>query len=188
MRTLNTRLLLTLAAIGVACGLLLMPFGPLHAGIITGAPFIYAAMLGLYLLPGAIAQRLLQLPGTAIIAAAFTGVVDMLNPLQTGGPRSLLYISLFGLLQELAYLVFTRFKSWPKWPAWVGAAAVSLICATAFSFLFDMSRFGIWAVIVSLVLAPVVYIVITMIAQAIADSLRRAGVASRTSRRERQRP
>lgn len=177
MPALNTRLLLTAAAIGVACGLLLIPVGPLHAVAIGAAPLFYGSLLGLYLLPGAIAQALLRTPGVAIVAAAVTGLIDMLSPLQGGGARALAYVALVGLVQEAVYAL-VRWRRWPLWPALVGAIIIGAVAAIAFHFAFDLGgRYADWVVIVQFVLTPAACVAVTLAGQAIAGALRAAGVA-----------
>ncbi|MGO3886051.1 MAG: ECF transporter S component, partial [Mycetocola sp.] len=100
MNSLNTRLLLTCAAIGVGAGIPFTVTGYLHGVIAATLPIVYGAMIGLYFLPGVIAQSLLRRGGVALLTSLMAGITAAaFNPMNMW--RHLGTALLIGALQEL---------------------------------------------------------------------------------------
>ncbi|SIT72317.1 ECF transporter S component [Microbacterium sp. RU33B] len=64
--TTTTRYLLSCAAIGAAGAVLLIPANNLAIALGTALPFLYAAMVGVWLLPSALAMALIRRPGAGV--------------------------------------------------------------------------------------------------------------------------
>lgn len=177
MQILSTRVLLSAAAIGVVSGLLFMLTGALHGLIVGAAPFLYGALISLYIIPGALAQLLLKLPGVALIAAVIAGLMATISPIQAGGGRALAYIAGVGLLQELGYAVL-RYRRWPIWPALIVAAVLGIGLAVVFHIVLNIGSFTPVLQLLQFVLTPLVCVLGVLVAAGIARALRRAGLGS----------
>lgn len=178
---LSTRVLLTCAAIGVAAGL--VSAGIAYASFLISAtvPLLYGAMLGVYFLPGIIAQSLLRMPLVALITNILAGLVG----LAFAPHLAAAFIGtavLVGVLQELVFAIF-RYRRWSTWlfyiPPIFGGLAFGLMVWTTF----DAARFTPVSQVIYLSLFFISPLLFTFIGRAVAAALTRAGVSGSTRRR-----
>ena len=113
MRSFTTRYLLTVAAIGVAGGLLLIPVNNYAATIAKGVPLLYAPVVGFWLLPVIVSMVLLRRPAAGVLAALFAGLVNV--PTTPYGPQAVVTMVMVGVLVELPFAV-TLYRRWGYWP------------------------------------------------------------------------
>jgi energy-coupling factor transport system permease protein len=175
---LSTRVLLTCAAIGVACGILGGIAGWITPGVIVAVPFLYGLVLGVHVLPGIIAQETLRLPWVALIAHLLAALVASAMAPQWAG-RFIGTAILFGGIQELV-AALTRYRVWKPWRFFISAIIIGAIIALVFGFVVNLGAMALWAQITFLVLAVVGPAAWTAAGLAIGDGLRRAGVARRS--------
>ena len=178
---LSTRVLLTCAAIGVAAGL--VSAGLAYASFLISAtiPLLYGAMIGVYFLPGVIAQSLLRLPLVALI----TNMLSALVGLAFAPHLAAAFLGtalLIGILQELIFVIF-RYRRWDTWlfyvPPVFGGLAFGLLVWTTF----DAERFTFATQLIYLSLFFLSPVGFTLIGRGIAAALGRAGVSGGTRRR-----
>lgn len=174
---LSTSVLLTCAAIGVATGALQAGAGALSVPISAAAPLLYGLVLGVHVMPGAIAQELLRRPWVALITHLVAALVaSAVTPLWAG--RYIGTALLIGGLQE-GIAALSRYKSWQPWRFFLSAVIVGVVIAAAIWFAADVSRFPVWGQIVYVslfVLGPVIW---TAVSLWVGAALRRAGVPRR---------
>jgi len=118
-RNLSTRLLLTLAAIGIAGGILMAPVYLFAAPLSLTFPLAYAALQGVGFAPGAFAQRLVRRPGVAVLTVAIVGLLCSVTT--PWGFSLFLPLLSIGVAQELPFLV-TRYRQWGRAAFLIGAA------------------------------------------------------------------
>ena len=168
-------MLLVCAAIGVATGLLGGIAGWLTIPLLAGFAPIYGLLLGVHVLPGIIAQEVLQLPGVAllshVLAALVSSAVAPVYMLQFIGTALL-----FGGIQELV-AALTRYRSWAPWRFFVSAAVIGVIISLAVFFAAHLRTFEPWAQVMYLVLSLLAPVAWTAVGLWIGAALRRAGVA-----------
>ena len=126
MRNVSTRLLLTCAAIGVAGGLAFAVNAWIGDTIAALAPLFYGFTIGVYFVPGVVAQYVIRRGGVAVLTAGITGLVTA--PLQPLGFWATLIAIAIGAFQELPFLV-TRYHRWSTWLFIVGGVAAGVVCA-----------------------------------------------------------
>jgi energy-coupling factor transport system substrate-specific component len=174
MGNMSTRLLLSCAAIGVAAGLLFAMNAWIGGTVAAVAPLLYGFTIGVYFMPGVVAQYLIRRGGVAVLTAGIAGLVSA--PLQPIGFWATLIAVAIGLFQELPFLA-TRYRLWRPWLFWVGAVAAGVVCA------FGMYRFvakegldasGAALLMSGYIVAPIVF---TGLALLIGAALARTGVA-----------
>lgn len=171
-RRFSTRILLTLAAIGVAAGLVAIPAFALAAVVWVALPPAYGLLVVPYVLPGVIAQVLIPRGGSALITGLIGGLVAA--PF-TGGFGALGVFVFVAALQELPYLV-TRWRRWGASMAYITATVVAAAYAAFWWFTLDA---GAFPPLVRTLTVAVLLIGIfggTALARAIASGLQRAGV------------
>ena len=168
-------MLLVCAAIGVATGVLGGVAGWLTPAVIATLPIVYGFVLGVHVTPGIIAQALLRLPWVALLthllAALVSSAVAPQFALQFLGTAVL-----FGGIQE-AVAALTRYRVWQSWRFFISAAIIGAVIALAVGFIAHLSTLPLWAGITYLVLAVLGPIAWTAAALAVAQALRRTGVA-----------
>jgi energy-coupling factor transport system permease protein len=180
---LSTRVLLTCAAIGVACGLLGGIAGWITIPVLLGAPMLYGLVLGVHVLPGIIAQEMLRLPWVAILSHVLAALVASATmPINTW--RFLGTAILFGAIQEIV-AALTRYRVWAAWRFFISAIVIGVVIAVAVAFATDFRTMALWVQIVYLVIAVAGPVAWTAIGLWIGASLRRAGVGPRTASRGR---
>lgn len=120
-RSLSTRLLLTLAAIGIAGGILMAPVYLFATPLGLTFPLAYAALQGVGFIPGAFAQRLLRRPGVAVLTVAIVGLLCSVTT--PWGFSLFLPLLSIGIAQELPFLV-TLYRHWGRPVFLIGAATI----------------------------------------------------------------
>lgn len=174
---LSTSVLLTCAAIGVATGALQAGAGALSVPISAAAPLLYGLVLGVHVMPGAIAQELLRRPWVALITHLVAALVaSAVTPLWAG--RYIGTALLIGGLQE-GIAALSRYKSWQPWRFFLSAVIVGVVIAAAIWFAADVSRFPVWGQIVYVSLFVVGPVIWTAVSLWVGAALRRAGVPRR---------
>jgi energy-coupling factor transport system substrate-specific component len=174
MKNTSTRLLLSCAAIGVAGGILFIVNAYIGGTVNAVVPMLYGLTLGVYFVPGAIAQFLFRRGGVALLVAVISGLVSAaFQPLGFGA--ALIAIGI-GLVQELPFLV-TRYRYWPIWLFVVGAAFSGVVLAFGMYRLVgarDLDSLGAAVLVTGSVVSPIVF---TLIALALGRALAATGVA-----------
>ena len=174
MRNVSTRLLLTCAAIGVAGGLVFALNAWIGGTIAALAPLFYGFTIGVYFVPGVVAQYVIRRGGTAVLTAGIAGLVTA--PLQPLGFWATLIVIAIGAFQELPFLV-TRYRRWNTWLFLVGGVIAGVVCALGMyrTLAKDALDAGSGAVLMSgYFVAPVVF---TALAVLLGAALVRTGVA-----------
>lgn len=171
----STRIILSCAAIGVAGGLVEAGSGYLAAFAAAVVPWLYGVTIGAHFLPSIVALALLRRPWVAIITGVVAGLIaSAFAPFWIG--RFVGTGLLIGALVELPFLV-TRYRNWSPWLFYVSAAFAGLVLAAAVFIGLGGEHYSpaVWAVALPLYVAsPLLF---TWIGRAIANALRRAGVA-----------
>jgi len=174
MRNVSTRLLLTCAAIGVAGGLVFALNAWIGGTIAALAPLFYGFTIGVYFVPGVVAQYVIRRGGVAVLTAGIAGLVTA--PLQPLGFWATLIAIAIGAFQELPFLV-TRYRRWSTWLFLVGGVIAGIVCALGMyrTLAKDALDAGSGAVLMSgYFVAPVVF---TALAVLLGAALVRTGVA-----------
>jgi energy-coupling factor transport system substrate-specific component len=175
MRNSSTRLLLTCAAIGVGGGLVFVASGYVQGLIAATLPILYGLLIGVYFLPGVIAQSLLRRGGVALLTGVFAGLVAAAFSPQWFF-RYLGAGLAIGLLQELPFAV-TRFRYWKAWIFYLAATIAGILFGIGVFVVLGASTFPGWASVVYFTLFVVSPIVATWLGRLLADRLDRTGVA-----------
>ncbi len=184
MKNISTRLLMTCAAIGVAGGVLFIGHAWLGLITVNTVPFVYGLTMGLYFLPGALAQALFRRPGIALLTTALSGLVA--SPFQPIFFMAFLVSLVIGVVQELPFLV-TRYRIWKPWLFVVSGLLSAIITGgAAFGILGgeDYGTAGTIFIVACFIFSPLIF---TMIGVWLAGALDRAGVARGLQQDERRR-
>ena len=183
MKNTSTRLLLSCAAIGVAGGLLFIVNSYIGGTVNAVIPVLYGLTLGVYFVPGAIAQALYRRGGVALLVGVLSGLVSAaFQPL--GFLAALIALGI-GAVQELPFLV-TRYRIWPVWLFVAGGALSGLILAVGMYRLVgahDLDGVGTAILLVGSFVSPMVF---TLLALALARALAATGVARGVARPDRR--
>lgn len=172
---LSTRVLLTCAAIGVATGLLSAGAGYLSIPVSAAIPVLYGVLLGSHVLPGVIAQALLRLPWVALLTHVLAALVSSaLAP--HWATRFIGAAILIGGIQE-GIAALTRYRHWEWWRFLVSALIVGLVLGVSIGIAADVSKFTLWAMVIYFGLFLIAPVAWTFVGLAIAEALRKAGVA-----------
>lgn len=174
MPRLSTRLLLTSAAIAVAGGALFTVNAYVGGTLTAVAPLLYGATIGIYFVPGALAQALFRRGGIALLTSTLAGLVSA--PFQPIGFWAVLIGVGIGLLQELPVLI-SRYRYWAPWTIYMGALfAGTVLSGAVFRVTAGEQLQPIAAVIQAsmYVLSPVIF---TVVARVFARALDQTGVA-----------
>ncbi len=174
---LSTRILLICAAVGVAIGLVSVPWAGLHALVIATYAPLYGFVLGFHALPGVIAQQVVRGPWVALITHAIVALVGVAF-LPTMGRSYLLAAIIFGGAQELISAL-TRYRHWETWRFLLSGLVTGVILAIPMWFVFKIASFGPLNAIVfvaGFLLGPVLW---TLVGLAIGSGLRKAGITPR---------
>ena len=174
MRNVSTRLLLTCAAIGVAGGLVFALNAWIGGTVAALAPLFYGFTIGVYFVPGVVAQYVIRRGGVAVLTAGIAGLVTA--PLQPLGFWATLIAIAIGAFQELPFLV-TRYRRWSTWLFIVGGVIAGVVCAVGMyrTLAKDALDAASGAVLMSgYFVAPVVF---TALAVLLGAALVRTGVA-----------
>jgi energy-coupling factor transport system substrate-specific component len=174
MRNVSTRLLLTCAAIGVAGGLVFALNAWIGGTVAALAPLFYGFTIGVYFLPGVVAQYVIRRGGVAVLTAGIAGLVTA--PLQPIGFWATIIAVAIGAFQELPFLV-TRYRRWNTWLFVIGGIVAGVVCAIGMyrTLAQDSLDAASGAILMSgYVIAPIVF---TAIAVLLGAALTRTGVA-----------
>lgn len=174
MQRLSTRLLLTCAAIGVGGGLVFVVSGYVGGTISATAPVLYGLIIGVYFLPGVVAQALLRRGGVALMTGLTAGLVSAAFSPQwffryfgTG--------LAIGLLQEIPFAV-SRYRVWRSWVFYLAAGIAGIVFAASVLVVLGIDHFtpvAQAAYIALFVLSPIAF---TAAGRGVAAALARAGV------------
>lgn len=174
MQRLSTRLLLTCAAIGVGGGLVFVVSGYIGGTISATAPVLYGLIIGVYFLPGVVAQALLRRGGTALMTGLTAGLVSAAFSPQwffryfgTG--------LAIGLLQELPFAL-SRYRVWKSWVFFLAAGVAGVLFGASVLVALGLEHFAPLAQIVYIALFVLSPIAFTAIGRGVAAALARAGV------------
>ncbi|KAB1642194.1 ECF transporter S component [Gulosibacter chungangensis] len=174
MRNISTRLLIACAAIGVAGGVLFTAHAWVGGLTVNTIPFLYGVTMGLYFLPGVLAQALFHRGGVALLTAALSGLVA--SPFQPIGFMAFLIGVVIGLVQELPFLI-ARYRVWKPWLFMVSGLICGLITmGAAFGILgsHNFNLLGTILVVVTFFISPPIF---TVLGLWLAKALDGAGVA-----------
>ncbi|PFG30416.1 ECF transporter S component [Paramicrobacterium agarici] len=171
----STRLLMTCAAIGVGSGIVFTVAGFINGIVAAAAPIVYGLSIGVYFLPGVIAQSLLRLPGVALITSLIAGLVgSAVNPAFI--MRYLAAGLAIGLLQEVPFAI-SRYRYWKPWVFYVAAAVMGVIFGGGVFIGVGMEHFAGWANFVYFGLFAVSPVLFTWLGRVIAAGINKTGVA-----------
>ncbi|MEO8907189.1 MAG: ECF transporter S component [Microbacteriaceae bacterium] len=173
MHKLSTRLLLTLAAIGVAGGIVCLPTIYAGTALLATAPPLYGLVVGAYIFPGVIAQSLLRRGGIAFATATLAGIVAA--PFFPGGVLYIPAFALVGALQEVPFAV-SAYRYWRGWVFYLAAIVVGLAIAVAEFIAVAGESAPLWVQLVKPGVFVVSLVVFTALGRAVASGLDRAGV------------
>ncbi|MGK9149040.1 ECF transporter S component [Plantibacter flavus] len=174
MQRLSTRLLMTCAAIGVAGGLVFVVSGYIGGAISATAPVLYGVIIGVYFLPGVVAQALLRRGGVALMTGLTAGLVSAAFSPQWffryfGAGLAI------GLLQELPFAV-SRYRVWKSWVFFLAAGVAGVLFGGSVLVALGLEHFAPLAQIVYIALFVLSPIAFTAVGRGVAAALARAGV------------
>ncbi|MFF1573868.1 ECF transporter S component [Leifsonia sp. NPDC058292] len=172
MKNTSTRLLLTCAAIGVAGGIVFSVSAYISGTLAAAAPMFYGAVIGVYFLPGVIAQALLRRGGVALITSVIAGLVSV--PFQPIGFAAVMAAGSIGLLQELPFAV-TLYRYWRAWLFYAAVTVAGLIFGFGVFIAQGVELSRPWVQVLHIGLFVVSPIVFTWLGRAIAAGLDRTG-------------
>lgn len=173
MNKISTRLLMSCAAVGVAGGVVFTVNAWVGGLLANLLPLAYGLTVGLYFIPGALAQALFRRPGVGFLASALAGLVA--SPFQPIFFGAFLVSMLIGALQELPFLI-ARYRVWRWWLFLIGSlTAGAIMTGGTFHVLAggDYSPVGAAAIVAGFLLSPAAG---TMLAVWLAGRLAAAGV------------
>lgn len=174
-----TAILLTCAALGVAGGILLAPANWVSTLLFGGLPFVSVAIAGLWLLPSAIALRLLQRPLVGLLVGLLAGLVIV--PFSGYGFGSVATNLWWAAFTELPFL-FVLWRYWGTWLHYLGAIIVSVVYPIMAWASFDLGSFGLGIQIAFFAVILASCVGATALGILIADRLKKAGVGRRLPR------
>ena len=177
MNSFSTRLLLSVAAIAVVSGLIIITTGPLHGLLILTAPWAYGVLIAVYFLPAGISLPLFKTPGVGILTAALTGLIVSISPLNARGFMAFVYVVMIGLLQEVP-IALTGYKIWRSWVYSIGAILAGASLAIVFHIVFALEEYPPWIQIAQFGLTGLSPLAVTALGWAISRALQRAGIGS----------
>lgn len=174
MKSFPTRLLLTCAAIGVVGAALLIPllnvFSP---AVVGGMPFVYMALVAVWVLPGLLALALLRRGGVALIVAVVSGLVAA--PFNPYGIFVVVENLIVALFLELPFLI----GLWRDWraPRFLIAGAIGAFSLGLFSLSILVTAIPSTALLLVAIAIPIlVGLALAFLARLIADRVGATGV------------
>jgi energy-coupling factor transport system substrate-specific component len=173
MKNTSTRLLLTCAAIGVAGGIVFSISAYVSGTLAAAAPMFYGAVIGVYFLPGVIAQALLRRGGVALITSVIAGLVSV--PFQPIGFAAVMAAGSIGLLQELPFAV-TLYRYWRAWLFYAAVTVAGLVFGFGVFIAQGVELSQPWVQVLHIGLFVVSPILFTWVGRAVAAGLDRTGV------------
>ena len=155
MSSFPTRYLLTCAALGAAGGILLIPANNVAAAVSATLPPLYAAIVGVWILPVIAGLALLRRPGVGVLVALLSSLVTV--PFTPYGARSLITGVMIGVALELPFAL-ARYRYWRPWLFFVAALIVGALYAGVSFNSLDLVTFptGVQVAFVALLLASLV--------------------------------
>ncbi|MFB2585446.1 ECF transporter S component [Herbiconiux liukaitaii] len=174
MKSTSTRLLLSCAAIGVAGGMLFIANAYIGNVVIAVLPMLYGLTLGVYFLPGVIAQRLFRRAGVGLLVATLSGLVSA--AFQPLGFVAVPIAVGIGLASEVPFLVF-RYRRWSTAQFLVGSVLIGVVLAFGMYRLVgseDLDAAGAALLVIGSVVSPVIA---TVVGLALGRALEATGVA-----------
>lgn len=169
----TTRLLLTVAAIAVAGGLVNMPNAFLFGLLSVSAPWALGVAAGLYLLPGLLAQATLRRAGVGLLAQLLAGLVAA--PLAPTGIASISAYVLLGVLIEIPFAV-RLYREW-RWPLFaISALWVAAVYSVFWGMFYDTPSMGPLALIGQPAVLAASTLGMTAVALVLARLVARTGV------------
>ncbi|GAB3574954.1 ECF transporter S component [Leifsonia lichenia] len=172
MKNTSTRLLLTCAAIGVAGGIVFSISAYVSGTLAAAAPMFYGAVIGVYFLPGVIAQALLRRGGVALITSVIAGLVSV--PFQPIGFAAVMAAGSIGLLQELPFAV-TLYRYWRAWLFYAAVTIAGLVFGIGVFVAQGAEQTQPWVQVVHIGLFVASPILFTWAGRAVAAGLDRTG-------------
>lgn len=180
LKNVSTRLLMSCAAIGVAGGIIFTVNAWMGGALANLVPLVYGLTIGLYFIPGALAQALIQRPGVGLLTSAFAGLVS--SPFQPIFFGAFLIALGIGVMQEIPFLI-GRYRTWRPWVFLVGALGAGVITSGAGFQILAANDFGLAGNLVMFLCFGVSPFLWTLVSLWLASALARAGVG-RGLRRE----
>ncbi|MGO1539251.1 MAG: ECF transporter S component [Leucobacter sp.] len=175
MKNITTRYLLTCAVIGVGGGLLLMPvFIIFSAAAVAAAPIVYAVVVGVWFLPGALAQNLLRRGGAALLTMLIAGLVSV--PFTPYGWAAVASTLTVGVLQEVPF-VFTLWRYWKAWLVYLWALVIGVAYAYLLWGTYGAGILPDWMLAVMMPVVVVSALLFTWLGRYLAGRVARTGVA-----------
>ena len=172
MKNTSTRLLLTCAAIGVAGGIVFSISAYISGTLAAAAPMFYGAVIGVYFLPGVVAQALLRRGGVALITSVIAGLVSV--PFQPIGFMAVLAAGSIGLLQEVPFAI-ALYRYWRAWLFYLAVTVAGLIFGLGVFVAQGVEQSDPWIQVVHIGLFVVSPILFTWIGRVVAKGLDRTG-------------
>jgi len=136
------------------------------------APLFYGAVIGVYFLPGVVAQALLRRGGVALITAVIAGLVSV--PFQPIGFMAVMAAGSIGALQEVPFLI-ALYRYWRAWLFYVTATIAGVAFGLGVFFAQGAETAQPWAQALHIGLFAVSPVVFTGIGRAVAKALERTG-------------
>lgn len=174
MKSMSTRLLFVCAALGVSAGILFSISAYISGTIAAIVPVAYGLIVGIYFLPGVIAQALLRRPAVALVVAIFGGLVSA--PFQPIGFMAVLSAGSIGLIQEIPFAV-TRYKYWKAWLFYVTVMVAGALFGIGAFIAKGMEQAAFVAQIIYIACFMISPILFTGLGRLIAKQLEASGVA-----------
>ncbi|MEV7693985.1 ECF transporter S component [Microbacterium sp. NPDC089189] len=168
----STRTLLTLAAIGVAAGIVIVPTSALAAIVWVAAPPVYGLLVAPYVIPAVLAQALVRRAGSALITGVVAGIIAV--PF-TGSIGSLSLFVFVAVFVEAPYAA-TRWRRWGVGMAYVAAGVLAAAYAFFWWITLDAETFPPLVRALTIAMLVAMIFAATAVGRLIASGLRRAGV------------
>jgi energy-coupling factor transport system permease protein len=172
MSSTSTRLLLTCAAIGVAGGIVFSVSAYISGTLAAVAPLFYGAVIGVYFLPGVVAQALLRRGGVALITSVIAGLVSV--PFQPIGFMAVMAAGSIGALQEIPFLI-TLYRYWKAWLFYLAVTIAGVVFGLGVFFAQGAETARPWTQVLHIGLFVVSPILFTWIGRVVAKGLDRTG-------------
>lgn len=172
MSSISTRLLLTCAAIGVAGGIVFSISAYISGTLAAVAPLFYGAVIGVYFLPGVVAQALLRRGGVALITSVIAGLVSV--PFQPIGFAAVMAAGSIGALQEIPFAL-GLYRYWKAWLFYLAVTVAGIVFGLGVFLAQGAETAQPWVQVVHIGLFVVSPILFTWIGRTVAKGLDRTG-------------
>ena len=176
----STRLLLCVAAIGVAGGLVNIGNAYFFNAIAAMVPALAGLGTGVYLLPAIVAQAALRRGGVGILAAMIAGFVQA--PFVPGGFGTLFTYLVIGIVFELSFAV-TGYRVWKTWMHYLATALIAASYSVFWAGYWDLASMQLWVQVTLPLTLFATGFAFTWLGIAIARGLERTGVLRGLARR-----